>query len=54
MADDLQSQKERLEEIRRERAFLIEQIRRSQETIERSQELISRLDELLSKHGRNS
>jgi hypothetical protein len=35
------------EDLRRHRAYLLEQIRLSQETIVRSKELIKRLDEML-------
>jgi hypothetical protein len=42
-------EKEQLDEVRRERAQLIEQIRASQKTIERSQELLKRIDEMLAK-----
>jgi hypothetical protein len=48
MPDDLKTDHDCVEAIRRERAALIEQIRLSQETIARfarSQELIMRLDE---------
>jgi hypothetical protein len=51
MADNIKPQKGQLDEIRRERARLIEQIRASQRTIERSQELIKRIDEMLAKAG---
>lgn len=54
MPDDLKTDHDCVEAIRRERAALIEQIRLSQETIARfarSQELIMRLDELLAKAG---
>ena len=49
MANDLKLQKEHLDQIRRERAQLAEQIRMSQQTIERSQELIRQMDEILAK-----
>jgi hypothetical protein len=49
MLDDLRLQKAQLDEIRRGRAYLVEQIRNSQKTIERSQELLRRIDQLLAK-----
>jgi chromosome segregation ATPase len=50
MADDLtKSKQQQIEEIQRERAVLLEQIRSSQETIARSQELLARIDEMLEK-----
>jgi len=49
MTKDLKLQKEHLDQIRRERAQLAEQIRMSQQTIERSQELIRQMDEILAK-----
>ena len=49
MTKDLKLQKEHLDQIRRERANLVEQIRMSQQTIERSQELIRQMDEILAK-----
>src|SRR5262249_38711021 len=49
MADDIKMQRGQLDEIHRERAQLIVQIRASQRTIERSQELIKRIDEMLAK-----
>jgi hypothetical protein len=49
MPDDIVMQKRQLDEIRRGRADLIEQIRLSQKTIERSHELIKRIDELLAR-----
>ena len=45
---DPQSDKTRLDAIRTQREFLIDQIRQSERTIERSRELIERLDELLA------
>ena len=48
---DPQSDKARLDAIRTQREFLIDQIRQSERTIERSRELIKRLDELLAKDG---
>jgi hypothetical protein len=49
MTQDLKLQKEQLDQIRRERAELAEQIRKSQQTIERSQKLIRQMDEILAK-----
>ena len=46
---DLKLQKQHLDQIRRERADLAEQIRLSQQTIDRSQELIRQMDEILAK-----
>jgi hypothetical protein len=43
------AQKGHLDEIRRERAQLIEQIQASQKTIERSQDLLKRIDRILAK-----
>jgi len=43
-----------LDQIRRERAQLAEQIRMSQQTIERSQELIRQMDEILAKAEQES
>jgi len=40
---------EHLDELRRERDQLIEQIRASQNTIERSQHLLTRIDRILAK-----
>jgi hypoxanthine phosphoribosyltransferase len=37
--------------IRRERALLVDQIRKSEQTIEQSKELIKKLDELLARSG---
>ena len=54
MANDLKLQKEHLDQIRRERADLAEQIRLSQQTIERSQELIRQMDEILAKAEKKS
>jgi hypothetical protein len=54
MTNDLKLQKEQLEQIRRERAQLAEQIRISQQTIERSQQLIRQMDEILAKAEQNS
>jgi hypothetical protein len=54
MTKDLKLQKEQLDQIRRERADLAEQIRMSQQTIERSQELIRKMDEILAKAGQKS
>jgi hypothetical protein len=54
MANDLKLQKEHLDQIRRERAQLAEQIRVSQQTIERSQELIRQMDEILAKAEKKS
>jgi hypothetical protein len=48
---DPQSDKTRLDAIRTQREFLIDQSRQSERTIERSRELIKRLDELLAKDG---
>jgi hypothetical protein len=50
--DNPESKEDYLDGVRRERANLIEQIRRSQQTIEHSQELIKRLDELLARSER--
>jgi hypothetical protein len=49
MANNLKLDKEQLDQIRRGRAELVEQIRMSQQTIERSQELIRQMDEILAK-----
>ena len=49
MPDDIAMQRRQLDEIRRGRADLIEQIRLSQKTIERSHELIKRIDDLLAR-----
>ena len=49
--DDLPLQKRQLDELKRERAELIEQLRKSQQTIERSHALLKRIDELLAKAG---
>jgi hypothetical protein len=49
MANNLKLDKEQLDQIRRSRAELVEQIRVSQQTIERSQELIRQMDEILAK-----
>lgn len=46
----LQSDMARLDSIRAERPYDIDQIRQSERTIERSRELIKRLDELLAKN----
>jgi hypothetical protein len=54
MTKDLKMQKEHLDQIRRERAQLAEQIRLSQQTIERSQELIRQMDEILAKAEQES
>jgi hypothetical protein len=54
MTNDFKSQKEQMDQIRRGRAELIEQIRLSQQTIERSQELIRQMDEILAKAGQKS
>jgi hypothetical protein len=54
MTNDLKLPKEQLDQIRRERAQLAEQIRVSQQTIERSQELIRQMDEILAKAERES
>jgi hypothetical protein len=54
MTKDLKLQKEQLDQIRRERAQLAEQIRISQQTIERSQELIRQMDEILAKAEQES
>jgi hypothetical protein len=54
MTNDLKLQKEQLDQIRRERAQLAEQIRLSQQTIERSQELIRQMDEILAKAEQKS
>jgi hypothetical protein len=54
MTKDLKLQKEQLDQIRRERAQLAEQIRISQQTIERSQQLIRQMDEILAKAEQNS
>jgi hypothetical protein len=51
MRDDSQSFREHLDDIRRERGWLIQQIEESQATIARSQELIQRVDELLCEGG---
>ena len=49
MNDELRSQKAEIDEIRRRRADLVEQIHESQRTITRSLELIRRIDEMLAK-----
>ncbi len=49
MNDEMKLQKAQLDEIRRGRVDLVEQIRDSQKTIEHSQELIRRIDQLLSR-----
>jgi hypothetical protein len=54
MTKDLKLPKEQLDQIRRERAQLAEQIRISQQTIERSQELIRQMDEILAKAEQES
>jgi hypothetical protein len=54
MTSDLKLPKEQLDQIRRERAQLAEQIRLSQQTIERSQELIRQMDEVLAKAEQES
>jgi hypothetical protein len=54
MTNDLKLQKDQLDQIRRERAQLAEQIRISQQTIERSQQLIRQMDEILAKAEQNS
>lgn len=54
MSNDLKLPKEQLDQIRRERAQLAEQIRVSQQTIERSQELIRQMDEILAKAEQKS
>ena len=41
-----------LEQFRRARGELIEQIRSGQKTIERSQELLKHIDEMLAKEGK--
>jgi hypothetical protein len=51
---NLKLEKEHLDQIRRERAQLAEQIRLSQQTIDRSQELIRQMDEILAKAGQES
>jgi hypothetical protein len=48
---DLRSEKNRLDAIRIERKYVLEQIHQSERTIERSRELIKQLDELLAKDG---
>jgi hypothetical protein len=48
MRDDTQSFREHLDAIRRERGWLMQQIKEGQATIARSQELIRRVDELLA------
>ena len=52
MRDDTQSFREHLDAMRRERGWLMQQIKESQATIARSQELIRRVDELLAKAER--
>ena len=47
----IQSARDHLDAIMRDRAFLADQIKQSQETIATSQELIRRLDEVLAKYG---
>ena len=47
--EDLRSEKTRLDGIRAEREYLIEQIRLTERTIKRSRELIKQLDEMLAK-----
>jgi len=54
MTNDLKLQKDQLDQIRRERAQLAEQIRISQQTIERSQQLIRQMDEILARAEQNS
>lgn len=54
MTNDLKLRKDQLDQIRRERAQLAEQIRISQQTIERSQELIRQMDEILAKAEQKS
>ena len=54
MTKDLKLQKQHLDQIRRERADLAEQIRLSQQTIDRSQELIRQMDEILAKAEKKS
>jgi predicted nuclease with TOPRIM domain len=49
MDNKIKAQKGHLDEIRRERAELIEQIQASQKTIERSQDLLKRIDRILAK-----
>jgi hypothetical protein len=48
---DTQSDWARLDAIRVQRAYLIEQIRLSKRTIERSRELLRQLDQVLAKDG---
>jgi hypothetical protein len=45
--------REYLDCLRRSRADLVAQIKRSSETVEHSLELIRRMDDLLAKAGRN-
>jgi hypothetical protein len=54
MTKNLKLPKEQLDQVRRERAQLAEQIRISQQTIERSQELIRQMDEILAKAEQES
>jgi hypothetical protein len=54
MTRSLKLPKEQLDQVRRERAQLAEQIRISQQTIERSQELIRQMDEILAKAEQES
>ena len=52
MRDDTQSFREHLEAIRRERGWLMQQIKESQATIARSREVIRRVDERLARAER--
>jgi hypothetical protein len=49
---ELQSQRARLDAIRNEREYLIDQIRLSERTIEHSRKLLKQLDTLLAKVGK--
>jgi hypothetical protein len=44
-----QAEQARLEALKRDREYLVEQIRQSEQTIERSRQLLKQLDELLAR-----
>jgi hypothetical protein len=54
MPDDTRSDKKFLDEVRRSRAALQEQIRESQITIEKSKELLRRMDDIIAKTEKKS
>jgi hypothetical protein len=49
-----QSEMARLDALKRERDYLVEQIRQSERTIERSRQLLKQLDELLARGEDNT